>query len=237
MSLTLVVMAAGAGSRFGGPKQAMPIGPEGEWLLDFGLVDARRAGFSRVVLVIREELTAAFEQHFEQTDPMLDVTLVAQRQDDVPNVASLPVRSKPWGTGQAVLTARATVTGPFAIMNADDFYGATAYELAARACPTAARTGAATVVGMRLDRTLSPHGPVKRGWCQIRDGRVQEIQEVMEIERRDGRITGMGDRGSLTFDGSEIVSMNFWVFPPSIFGLVGARFDAFLARAGHRSRL
>ena len=88
-------------------------------------------------------------------------------------------------------------------------------------------------IGMRLDRTLSPHGPVTRGWCQIRDGRVLQIEEVTEIERRDGQITGAGRRRPLTFDGSEMVSMNFWVFPPSVFGMVGARFDAFLEREGN----
>ena len=233
MSLTLVVMAAGAGSRFGGPKQTMPIGPAGEWLLDFGLVDAQRAGFNRVVLVIREELTGEFEQHFERTDPNLDVTLVSQRLDDVPAAASRPGRSKPWGTGHAVLAVRTTVEGAFAIINADDFYGARAYELAVGACDEAARTGAATVIGMRLDRTLSRHGPVTRGWCQMRDGRVLQIEEVTEIERRDGQITGAGRRRPLTFDGSEMVSMNFWVFPSSVFGMVGARFDAFLEREGN----
>ena len=233
MGLTLVVMAAGAGSRFGGPKQMMPIGPSGEWLLDFGVQDARRAGFDRVVLVIREELTPDFEQHFEQTEPTLDVTLVTQRLDDAPVAASWPSRVKMWGTGHALLSARATVDGPFAIMNADDFYGARAYEIAAEACAAAAGSGAAAVVGMRLDRTLSPHGPVTRGWCQVRDGHVQQIEEVLEIERRDGRLTGRGRSGPIDFDGTEMVSMNFWVFPPSIFRLVGARFEAFLAREGH----
>jgi UTP-glucose-1-phosphate uridylyltransferase len=225
-------MAAGVGSRFGGPKQTMPIGPAGEWLLEFGIFDARRAGFGRVVLVIRDELAETFEQRLEAIAPDLDVALVSQRVDDLPAGVSAGARTKPWGTGHAVLSVRNSIESSFAIMNADDFYGTRAFELAADACARAARTGAATVVGMRLDRTLSPHGPVTRGWCQIAGDRVLRIEEVMDIERGDSALSGAGREGRLVFDGDEMVSMNFWVFPQSIFASLSAKFDAFLARAG-----
>jgi choline kinase len=233
VSSILVVLAAGAGSRFGGPKQMMPIGPGGEWLLEFGLFDAHRAGFRRVVFIVRDEFTGAFERRLQIVRPHLDITLVTQRLEDVPAGTKVGARTKPWGTGQAVLAARDAIDGAFAIINADDFYGAPAYCLAAEACPAAASTGVATVVGMRLDRTLSPHGPVKRGWCQVHGERVTRIEEVTDIARRHGRLTGAGRQGRLEFDGREIVSMNFWVFPQSILTGLSSRFEAFLAQEGH----
>ena len=232
MSKTLVVMAAGAGSRFGGPKQTTPVGPHGEWLLEYAMFDAARAGFDRAVFIIRDELEMDFRQLLEGTSGRLKPDLVSQRVSDLPAGFSAGERTKPWGTGQAVLTVRNLVDTPFAIMNADDFYGRGAYEEGARACDVAARTGASTVVAMRLDRTLSPHGPVKRGWCQTKDGKVMRLEEVMGIERRNGKFEAAGKHATVPFNGTELVSMNYWVFPPSIFGLLGQKFDAFLKAHG-----
>ena len=228
MSKSLVVMAAGAGSRFGGPKQTTSVGPHGEWLLEYALFDAIRAGFDRAVFIIRDELEPEFRQLIAKTGSRLKADLISQRLTDLPSGFSAGSRDKPWGTGQAVLTVRDLVKTPFAIMNADDFYGRGAYEEGARACDTAAQTGAATVVAMRLDRTLSPHGPVKRGWCQTRDGKVTRLEEVMGIERRRDGYEAAGQHAGVAFKGSELVSMNFWVFAPTIFGLLDQKFTAFL---------
>lgn len=228
MNRTLVVMAAGAGSRFGGPKQTTPVGPHGEWLLEYAVFDAVRAGFDRVVFVIRDELEAEFRALISRIGSVAGVDLVSQRLADLPAGFSHGDRTKPWGTGHAVLTARRLVTTPFAIMNADDFYGAEAYRQGAEACDAAVREGAASVIAMRLDRTLSPYGPVKRGWCQVRDGRVTRLEEVMGIERRGAGLEASGQHASVSFDGSELMSMNFWVFPPSIFALLGGKFETFL---------
>jgi NDP-sugar pyrophosphorylase family protein len=225
---TLVVMAAGAGSRFGGPKQTTPVGPHGEWLLDYALFDAARAGFTRAVCIIRDELRPKFDELAARVRGRIEVTHVTQRLDDLPAGVQAGARTKPWGTGQAVLTVRSLVTTPFAIMNADDFYGRDAYIQGAAACEESARDGSATVVAMRLDRTLSPFGPVKRGWAQTRDGRVTRLEEVMGIERKNGALEAQGRHAGTHFDGSEPVSMNFWVFAPSIFGLMQAKFDDFL---------
>ncbi len=231
----LVVMAAGAGSRFGGPKQTAAVGPKGEWLLEFAVFDARRAGFGRVVLIIREELRPQFDELIERlTREGIQVDFAYQRADDVPAGVTVAARTKPWGTGHAVLAARHAVTGPFAIMNADDFYGADAYRQGAEACRAAAATGVSTVVAMRLERTLSEHGPVKRGWCQANGDRVTRLEEVMGIERKDGAYHAAGTHASVTFTGQELVSMNFWVFPPAIFRQLGAKFEAFLAAQGSR---
>lgn len=225
---TLVLMAAGAGSRFGGPKQTTPVGPHGEWLLDYALYDAKRAGFTSAVCIIREELRPQFDELAARVRGHLAVQSVVQRLDDLPAGAPVAARTKPWGTGHAILTVRSIVTTPFAIINADDFYGRDAYVEGASACRQAARDDSATVVAMRLDRTLSAHGPVKRGWAQTRDGKVMRLEEVMGIERRNGRLEAEGRHAGTTFDGSELVSMNFWVFAPSIFGLMQEKFDVFL---------
>ena len=225
---TLVVMAAGAGSRFGGPKQTTPVGPGGEWLPEYALFDAARAGFDRAVCVIRAELEPEFRALAARAKGTIDVTWIAQRLDDLPRGFRAGARQKPWGTGQALLTVRDVVSTPFAIMNADDFYGAEAYRQGATAADTAAASGAASVIAMRLDRTLSPYGPVKRGWCQTRDGRVTRVEEVMGIAREGDALVARGRHAGILFDGSELVSMNFWVFAPSIFKMLAEKFEAFL---------
>ena len=231
----LVVMAAGAGSRFGGPKQTAAVGPKGEWLLEFAVFDARRAGFGRVVLIIREELRPQFEELIDRlTQHRIDVRVAYQRTEDVLAGTPAAPREKPWGTGHAVLAARREVDGPFAIMNADDFYGAEAYARGAAAARAAADTGVSTVVGMRLERTLSEHGPVKRGWCQVTGDRVVRLEEVMGIERKDGVYHAAGKHAALTFTGRELVSMNFWVFPATIFALLGEQFRTFLSAHGRQ---
>ena len=228
MSFSLVVMAAGAGSRFGGPKQTTPVGPNGEWLPDFAIFDALRAGFQRVVFIIRDELRGDFESLRARVGDRVPIEFVTQRLDDLPSGFVASRRAKPWGTGQAVLTVREVVTGPFAIMNADDFYGPEAYRQGHEACVAAERDGVATVVAMRLDNTLSPFGPVKRGWAQTKNGRVTRLEEVMGIERRGDTLVAHGKHEHVTFDGSELVSMNFWVFPPSIFTQLNEKFVEFL---------
>ena len=228
MSKTLVIMAAGAGSRFGGPKQTTPVGPHGEWLLEYALFDAARAGFDRAVCIIREELADDFARLAARVAGTIPVTSVVQRTTDLPHGFTAGIRQKPWGTGHAVLTVRDQVRGPFAIMNADDFYGADAYRQGSEAADLAHSSGVATVVAMRLDRTLSPFGPVKRGWCQTKDGHVTRLEEVMGIREQGGRLVAEGRHAGVTFKGDELVSMNFWVFPPSVLGALDEKFRAFL---------
>jgi UTP-glucose-1-phosphate uridylyltransferase len=229
---TLVVMAAGAGSRFGGPKQTAPVGPNGEWLPEYAVFDARRAGFGRVVFITRPELQPEFDRLTSRLDGPMTTEIVHQRLDDIPPGTGVVTRDKPWGTGHAVLSVRNVVTTPFAIMNADDFYGAEAYRLGAAACARAASSEMATVVAMRLDATLSPHGPVKRGWCQTSGDRVTRLEEIMGISRRDRQIVAEGRHAGLTFTGRELVSMNYWVFPPAVFSLLYEEFRSFLRRFG-----
>jgi NDP-sugar pyrophosphorylase family protein len=232
MSKTLVIMAAGAGSRFGGPKQTTPVGPHEEWLLDYALFDARRAGFDRAVCIIRPELEGDFRKLAARVGRTIDTSYVIQRIDDLPAGHTPGERTKPWGTGHAVLSVREVVKTPFAVMNADDFYGADAYRLGAEAADLAGRDGIASVIAMRLDRTLSPFGPVKRGWCQAKNGRVTRLEEVMGIAREHDRLVASGRHAGTTFTGGELVSMNFWVFPASVFSLFGEKFRTFLRASG-----
>ena len=221
-------MAAGAGSRFGGPKQTTPVGPNGEWLPEYAIFDAVRAGFDRVVFIIRDELQPDFESLRARVGNRVPIEFISQRPDDLPPGFVASRRAKPWGTGQALLTVRELVTEPFAIMNADDFYGREAYRQGSEACAIATRDGVATVIGMRLDRTLSPFGPVKRGWAQTENGRVTRLEEVMGIERQGDKLVALGKHEHVAFDGSELVSMNFWVFPASVFALLNEKFVEFL---------
>jgi hypothetical protein len=223
---TLVIMAAGAGSRFGGPKQLEPVGPSGERLFEYALFDARRAGIDRAVLVIREELRPGFEAVLATLPRDLDIRLAHQRLDDLPAGRPAGARAKPWGTTHAVLAARHDIAGPFAVANADDFYGPETY-----ACASAAMTGdgtTTTIVAMRLDRTLSTHGAVTRGICDIAGDRVTRIDEVREVMHREGTLTGRGRGGWTTFSGAEPASMNAWVFPQTMLATFDERFRAFL---------
>jgi UTP-glucose-1-phosphate uridylyltransferase len=225
-------MAAGMGSRYGGTKQIEGVGPSGESLLEYAVFDARRAGFARVVFVIREALRQEFETLVQRLPPDLDFALAVQSPSDLPAWFTPVERQKPWGTVHAVLAAREAVTTPFAVVNADDFYGAAAYDLAASACRSAERTGDYAMIGLRLDHTLSEHGPVVRGIPTTEHDRVTGLYEVRGIERTPRGIVGRFPGGERVLTGAEIASMNCWVFTPAIFGDLGDLFDDFLREHG-----
>ena len=221
----LVILAAGVGSRFGGPKQLSSVGPSGETLLDYAIYDALRAGFTRAVLVIREELRAPLREHVARViGAALPVDYVEQRLDDLPGGGGRRVpagRVKPWGTGHAVLAARGAVDGPFAVCNADDYYGPGAYRLlAAHLTAKASTPPLHTFVGYRLDETLSDHGGVARAVASIGpDGLVARLVEVKDL-------TAAGMQREFT--GAESVSMNLWGFTPAVLAVLEEQFTAFL---------
>jgi len=220
---TLVVLAAGMGTRYGGLKQVDPIGPSGETVLDYGVFDATRAGFTRVVFVIRREFEAEFQARVTaKYAGRIRVDFVHQALDDLPAGGTAPAgRERPWGTGHAVWCARHAVTGPFAVMNADDFYGATAFSRLAAFLGQAAGPHYA-MVGFRLAHTLSAHGTVSRGICREELGRLVSLREEKAIAAAD---VGPGGR----FSGTELVSMNFWGFTPALFAGLESGLRAFLA--------
>ncbi len=214
------------GSRYGGLKQMDPVGPSGETMLDYAVFDAMRAGFGRVVFVIRRELEEAFRTAvIAKYSGRIAVELAFQSADDLPQGSRGPVaREKPWGTGHAVWCARAALRGPFAVINADDFYGAGSFARLAGFLQKAEGARFA-MVGYRLANTLSEFGAVSRGVCQERGGRLVSITEEKAISRAD---VGRG----LRFTGDEIVSMNFWGFTPTVFGALEAGLRAFVAARG-----
>jgi len=226
MAPTLLVLAAGMGSRYGGLKQIDPVGPSGETMLDYAVHDAVRAGFGRVVFIIRREFEKAFRDSvIPKYSGRIVSEVVFQEASDLPRGFTVPEgRQKPWGTGHAVWCARKAITGPFAVINADDFYGAGSYARLAGFLGGASGVAFA-IVGFRLANTLSESGTVSRGVCREEGGRLASITEVTAIARTD---VGAGAR----FSGSEIVSMNFWGFTPAVFDGLGDGLAAFLARSG-----
>ncbi len=229
----LVILAAGVGSRFGGPKQLSPVGPSGETLLDYAIYDAMRAGFTRAVLIIREELRAPLREHVARViGRALPVDYVEQRLDDLPDGRRVPAgRVKPWGTGHAVLAARETVDGPFAVCNADDYYGPGAYRLLTEHLTAKAGTPPLhAFVGYRLDATLSAHGGVARAVASTGpDGLVARLVEVKDVRPVDGRLRGVTAAGEQSeFTGAESVSMNLWGFAPDVLPALEEEFTTFL---------
>jgi hypothetical protein len=231
----LVVMAAGLGSRYGGLKQLDPVGPGGEILLDYCIYDALRAGFERVVFVIKAEIEEAFREKIGRTiERQCETAYAYQRLDDVPPDFEVPSgRVKPWGTAHAVFSARHAVDSPFAVINADDFYGRSSYQALYNYLRDARdRDGAYDycMVGFRLDNTLTEHGRVARGVCTVdRDGFLLGVRERTRIQRfgEEVRYTEDGETW-IQISGESTVSLNMWGFTPSLFAELEARFLPFL---------
>jgi MobA-like NTP transferase domain len=241
MKPTLLVLAAGMGSRYGGLKQMDPMGPNGETVLDYSVYDALRAGFGRVVFVIREDFAEAFRQGVgSRFAGRIQVDYAFQTLSDLPTGHMLPAgRTKPWGTAHAVRAARHLVKEPFAVINADDFYGADAYQRAAafltQQQPDTGKSHNA-MVGYPLVNTLSDHGDVNRGICEITPQRLlTRVEEYVSIQREaDGLVRGNALDGSrLEIPDSSLVSMNFWAFTPCFFAALEREFIAFLNLSGH----
>jgi hypothetical protein len=232
--LTLLVLAAGMGSRYGGLKQVDPMGPSGETLLDYSVFDALRAGFERIVFIIRRDIEAEFREKIgSRYKGNVAVDYVFQQLDSLPNGFSVPAdRKKPWGTAHAVWCAREAVKEPFAAINADDYYGQETYEVIGRFLKSAAPESARfAMAGYRLDHTLSEHGSVARGVCEVdADRQLITISECTGIESVGNEILQKEADGSVRkFRGDEPVSMNFWGLTPAIFPLLEERLVAFLS--------
>lgn len=240
MKPTLVVLAAGMGSRYGGLKQMDPMGPNGETVLDYSVFDAIRAGFGKVVFVIREDFADAFRDSVgSRFAGRIEVEYAFQKLDDLPDGFSVPEgREKPWGTVHAVRAARNVVSEPFAVINADDFYGSDAYLTVAKWFASHKPGDGKShycMVGYPLKNTLSEHGSVNRGICQTTDDALlTDVEEVVEIARGDdGVARGTRMDGSiLEIDEASPVSMNFWGFTPEYFDQIEKQFTEFLQEKG-----
>lgn len=230
---TLLVLAAGMGSRYGGVKQIDGVGPGGEALIDYSIYDALSAGFSAVCFVVREEIADDVRQFFQGKLPdHVSVTFVNQTLSDIPEGFSVPAnRTKPWGTGHAVLAARDAVHTPFAVINGDDFYGRESFQIMFDFLSGKPSTSTEyCMVGYRLRETLSEHGTVSRGICQVReDGYLEGIEEHKQIEKtEDGALSHRPTGSDVRLTGDEIASMNFFGFTPGVFGQLWRQFGVFL---------
>lgn len=237
MSLTLVVLAAGMGSRYGGLKQCDPVGPSGETIMDYSVYDALRAGFERVIFVIRRDFEAEFRSAVgSKYAGVVKVEYVFQSLDDLPSGYTLPVgREKPWGTAHALRTARNLIDGPFAAINADDFYGQDSFKQLAAYLKQPATSPAArfALVGFRMDQTLSENGSVARGVCTVdASGRLLAVTEKTKLVRVKGGAEDHSDPAHpVVYTGAERVSLNLWGFTPAFMDELEAVFPAFLDKS------
>ncbi len=231
----LVIMAAGMGSRFGGPKQIIPVDEEGQIIIDYSLYDAYRAGFRKVIFIIKQEMDADCRERIgSRIGPVFDVRSVYQTLDELPEGYAVPEgRTKPWGTAHAVACARDQIAEPFAVINADDYYGQSAFAEIYRFLAQDCGENAHAMVGYQLRNTVTEHGQVARGICQIKDGYLTDVVERVHIEKRgeDAAYTEDGGKTFVPLSGDTIVSMNLWGFRPGFMDELWSRFPAFLDKA------
>lgn len=223
MKTELLIMAAGMGSRFGGLKQIAPIGPNGEIILDFSVYDAVKAGFDKAVIVIKKEIEKEFREACgKRIENRIDVEYAFQELDRLPDGYRVSEgRQKPWGTGHAVLCARDKISAPFAVINADDFYGQTSYQMIH---DWLVQHDGMCMVGYQLGNTLTENGTVSRGICQVENGMLQSVTEHTALDRNSG----------IPLD--TIVSMNMWGLDTDIFPYMEREFAAFLDRHIHEPK-
>ena len=236
LNKTLVIMAAGMGSRYGGLKQVDPVGPDGSVIIDYSIYDAVKAGFNKVVFIIKAENEQIFREVIgDKVSKFVKVEYVFQRNDDLPEGFTAPEeRIKPWGTGHAIYACRGVVNEPFMVINADDFYGRGCFETAAKWLEETENLNGVpkySMVSFLLKNTLTENGTVSRGICDISaDGKLLDVVERTRIIRRDGVISYTEDKGETwkTLPEESYASMNCWCFPASFIGELGAYFKNFL---------
>lgn len=233
MKPTLVILAAGMGSRYGGLKQIDGVGPNEEPIIEYSIYDAIRAGFGKVVFIIRKDIEEAFKEKFaNKFEDKIEVAYVFQEPDSfMPDGVSADFREKPWGTAHAMLVAAPVVNEPFAVINADDYYGVEAYQTLANFLMNDCTPEHHSMVGYILRNTLSTHGTVNRGVASTTDnGELDSVVERLKIGHRDGGVSYLDENDNaneLSID--SVVSMNFWGFHPAIFKQTEEMFHDFVA--------
>ncbi|MCX6329217.1 MAG: NTP transferase domain-containing protein [Bacteroidia bacterium] len=236
MKPTLLVLAAGMGTRYGGNKQLDEVGPSGETIIDYSIYDAIRAGFGKIVFVIRRDIEEQVKERFvERLRDKIIVDYVFQEITNLPEgVKVAPDRSKPWGTSHAILVTEKKIKEPFGVINADDYYGVESFKILYDFLVNDKDPNCYSIVGYKLGNTLSDHGHVNRGVCKVGpDGLLQGIVETRQIEKTyDGAKAPGHDGKDLHFTGNEVVSMNLWGFKPSCYHFLGTEFRNFINKHG-----
>ncbi|MCD4770370.1 MAG: nucleotidyltransferase [Bacteroidales bacterium] len=239
MKPTLLVLAAGMGSRYGGNKQLDTVGPNGETIIDFSIFDAVRAGFGKILFIIRRDIEEQIIEAFiKPLQGVVKVDYVFQEIDNLPGdlkPSSGSGRTKPWGTSHAILVAREKINEPFGVINADDYYGVDSFRTLHDFLVNDDNDNNYCIVGYKMANTLSEHGHVNRGVCKVDDNRMlQDIVETRMIEKRSDGVFAPSDNGGFkSFTGEEIVSMNLWGFKPSCFNYLEKEFISFIDRSNN----
>ena len=228
-NITLLIMAAGMGSRYGGLKQLDAIGPSGETIIDYSVYDAIKAGFTKVVFIIRKDFEQEFKSKItDKYEGQIQVEFAFQDLSDLPDEFTCPEgREKPWGTGHAILSARDVINEPFVAINGDDFYGRESFKVVADYYNKGANNF--SMVAFQLDKTLSIFGGVTRGLCTVKDEKLDTVIETDNLQKTDN---GVSSDREIELDGSEPVSMNVWGFTPILFKYLEEKFVEFLSENG-----
>jgi len=228
-NITLLIMAAGMGSRYGGLKQLDAIGPSGETIIDYSVYDAIKAGFTKVVFIIRKDFEQEFKSKItDKYEGQIQVEFAFQDLNDLPDEFTCPEgREKPWGTGHAILSARNVINEPFVAINGDDFYGRESFKVVADYYNKGANNF--SMVAFQLDKTLSIFGGVTRGLCTVKDEKLDTVIETDNLQKADN---GVSSDREIELDGSEPVSMNVWGFTPILFKYLEEKFVEFLSKNG-----
>ncbi|MBT4370624.1 MAG: nucleotidyltransferase [Candidatus Marinimicrobia bacterium] len=228
-NITLLIMAAGMGSRYGGLKQLDAIGPSGETIIDYSVYDAIKAGFTKVVFIIRKDFEQEFKSKItDKYEGQIQVEFACQDLNDLPDEFTCPEgREKPWGTGHAIFSARNIINEPFVAINGDDFYGRESFKVVADYYRKGANSF--SMVAFKLDKTLSSFGGVTRGLCTVNDEKLNTVIETADLEKTD---YGVSSNRDIELDGTEPVSMNVWGFTPILFKYLDEKFVEFLSENG-----
>ncbi len=234
MKPTLLILAAGMGSRYGGIKQMDSFGPSGETIIDYSIYDAIQSGFGKIVFIIRKDFAEDFKNVFEpRLKDKIETVYVMQELDSYTGEFKVPEgRTKPWGTAHAVLCAKEVISEPFAVINADDFYGRDGFDKAAKFLNGEVAADTWCIIGYLLSKTLSENGTVSRGVCQVDDnGNLVSIVERLKIYRSDDKIIDEEKDSKTELPANTVVSMNFWGFHPGVFDYIQQLFQEFLNKS------
>jgi choline kinase len=232
---TLVILAAGMASRYGSMKQTEGFGPSGETIMDYSIYDALQAGFGKIIFIIRKDFAAAFEENFnKKLEGKIKVAYVYQELNTaLDGYIANTERVKPWGTGHALLCAIENIQKPFAIINADDFYGKDAFVMASNFLQNNCTASKYAIIGYELANTLSDNGTVSRGVCVVQEnGDLASVTERTKVYKKDGQLVNEDEQGIIPIDNEARASMNFWCFDKSVLEICKKLFSEFLQKQG-----